>query len=268
MPTRLLVLPCAGQEDGNVDLAHQQRRVDLVTDLRGVVRVVVDLGDEVRVLQPHLLVVGTGLVALVGALLGPVLSEWLRLFHAGLGPLDGEAGVQDAAGIQGAAIAVIDHRERSDGGQARRLGGCHEQLADAGITDSDHAHLVVGDPRLSSDGLDDVVAVGQLGFLEEAIRPTRAAGAAHVDTHVRVTESVEQLREGGVVRIARGVARILDDGRVWTILGFAGQRHRGRECGAVANGDVTETGSDFLLRIEGLFGNVRRVVDGDDVAGR
>jgi len=76
-----------------------------------------------------------------------------------LGPFDGEPGVEDAAGVQRAAVAVVEHGKGSDAVEARRLRGRHEQLADTGIADADHAHFVVEYPRLRGDGLDDVVAV-------------------------------------------------------------------------------------------------------------
>ena len=71
-----------------------------------------------------------------------------------LRPLDGEAGVEDAARVERAAVAVGEHRQRRDAVQARRLRGGDEQLADARVADADHADLVVEHPRLRGDGLD------------------------------------------------------------------------------------------------------------------
>ena len=50
-------------------------------------------------------------------------------------------------------------------------------------------------PRLGGDRLDDVVAVEQLGVLEEPERAAAAPAAAHVHADVGVAERREELGE-------------------------------------------------------------------------
>jgi hypothetical protein len=119
----------------------------------------VDLGDQVGVLQAQQLVGLAHRSSPASAARGSTLAVRLGLVDALLGPVDGEAGVEDAAGIQRAAVAVVEHRQRGDAVEARGLRGSDEQLADARVADADHADLVVQHPRLRGDGLDHVVAV-------------------------------------------------------------------------------------------------------------
>ena len=141
-------------------------------------------------------------------------------------------------------------------------------MADAGVRDAHHAHLVVERPRLGGDGFDDVVAVEALHGLEEAERAAAAAGAAHVHAHVGEAEGGVDLGEVGAAGVARLVAAVLDDGGVGTLVGGAGQDDVGAECGAVAGGDVAEAalGEFGLRRVPGGVGVVGRVGDSEGFA--
>ncbi len=263
----LFVLPCTGHEHRNLDLRYEHERVDLVADVGGVEGVVVDLGGEIGVLQPEELVLGAHLVAFVGLLLRPFLAVHLGLTHTFGGPRHREPGVQNSTRVESRSIAVVEHRDGRDGDQARRLGRCHEQLADSGIRDADHADLVVEDPVLSGNRFDHVVAVDELSFLEEAIAATGTSSAPHVHSHVGVTEGVEEQTERGVGRITRRVARVLDDGGVGAVLDRSGKHHVGRQQRAVANLDVAEALADRLLVIERLIRDLVGAVHADDWCG-
>ena len=190
----LLVLEGAGQEDRDVDLVDEQRRVEWVGHLRRVVALGTGLGGDVDVLATEQLVVGAGRVAGVDAGLLPALAVGLGLLADVLGPRSGEADVEDPAGGQGAPDGVVDDRQRSDRGQRRRVGRGDEQLGDSRVGEPDHADVVVLDPGLGRDGLDDVVAVGELERLEEVVGPAGAPrapdvhrddGVAHGERHHR-----------------------------------------------------------------------------------
>ena len=240
----LLVLPGAGDEHRHLDLVDERDRRQRVAERVRVVRVVVDL------LRP-----GRGSA---GAATGcrrtscrrrrrdPSSTSWpygLRVVHALLRPVDGEAGVEDAARVERAAEAVVEHRQRRDAVQAGRLRGGDEQLADARVADAHHADLVVHHPRLGGDGLDHVVAVERLHGLEEAERAAAAAGAAHVHAHVGEALRGVQRGQVGAVGVAGLVAAVLDDGGVGAVVGRAGQDDVGAQRGAVAGGDVAEAAS-------------------------
>ena len=97
--------------------------------------------------------------------------------------------LSDAARIE-RRLHLVDHGEGRDRGQARRASLAGEELADAAVGDAHHPDLVVGDPRLPGDRLDDVVAVEVLQRLEEVERAARAARAAHVDVDDRESHDV------------------------------------------------------------------------------
>ena len=59
-------------------------------------------------------------------------------------------------------------------------GAGDEKLGDAGERETSHADLVVLDPGLAGDDLDDVVAVEELEGLEVVVSAAAAARAAHV----------------------------------------------------------------------------------------
>ena len=268
MAAGLLVLPGAGQEHRGGDAVDEGDGGQRVAEFGRVVGVVADLGDEVGVLQAQLLVRLALGVAAVDAALLPALPVGAGLVDAGLGPLDREAGVQQAAGVQRGAERVVEHAERSDGGQARGNGGGDEQLADAGVRDAHHADLVVECPRLGGDRFDDVVAVEALHRLEEAERAAAAAGATHVHAHVGEAEGGVDLGEVGAAGVARLVAAVLDDRGVRALVGGAGQDDVGAERGAVTGGDVAEAalGQFGLRRVPGGVGVVGRVGDGEGFA--
>ena len=254
----LLVLPGAGDEDGHLDPVDERDRRQRIAQGVGVVRVLVDLGDQVGVLQAQQLVVGAHLVAAVGANPRPLLTVGLAVVDSLLRPVDGEAGVEDAARVQRAAEAVVEHRERRDAVQARRLRGSDEQLADARVADAHHADLVVHHPRLGGDGFDDVVAVERLHGLEEPERAAAATGTAHVDAHVGEALGGVQRRQLCAVGVAGLVAAVLDDGGVGAGVSRAGQDDVGAQRGAVAHGDVPETAcrQQRLVVVQRLRGHV------------
>ena len=254
----LLVLPRPGEQHRHVDLVDEQRRRGGVVDGR-----VVELGrlggaHQVGVLQSQILVGGAGGVAGLDLVDGPGLAAEGVLLHPLAEPVDGEPGVEDAAGVEHGAVAVVDHRERGDRGEVRRPGLGDEQLADAGVADAGHADSVVLHPRLGGDRLDHVVAVVHLRLVEEGVGPAAASRAAHVDPDVGVAEGVDELREADRARVARAVARVLDQRRVRPVGRIAGQRHPRRQRGAVAHGDVPEAGLDVLVVVERLLGHVGR----------
>ena len=121
---RLLVLPLASHEDGDLDLVDEGIRVQAGSRLRVVVRVGVDLGHQVAGLAVEGLVGRTGGVAVFDLLICPRLSA-VRPGRLGVllplfGPGNCEAGVQDAPGIQRGRCR-IDRRERRDGLEGRRI---------------------------------------------------------------------------------------------------------------------------------------------------
>ena len=106
-------------------------------------------------------------------------------------------------------------------------------------------------PRLGGDRLDGVVAVEELGVLEEPERAAAAPAAAHVDADVGVAERREELGERGGVGVARLVAGVLDDRRVGAGVGGAGQHDVDRQRRAVAGLEVAEAaGRQALLGVE------------------
>ena len=198
MAAGLLVGPLAGHEGRHVDLVDEGDRGERVGDLGDVVVVFLDLFEQVDRLRVQRLVVRAGLVALLDALVGPGLAVAVGrrfgvvdpLFR----PLEREAGVEDAARIE-RRLGVVDHRERRDRGQARRLRRGREELADAAVGDPHHPDFVVQHPGLAGDRLDDVVAVEALQRLEEVEGAARAAGAAHVDVDDREAHQVGDDRD-------------------------------------------------------------------------
>ena len=255
----LLVLPSAGEEDRHRDLVDEGDRRERVAELRRVVRVVVDLFHQVRVLQSQLLVLGAHGVAGVGSRLRPLLTERLRLVDPLLRPRDCESGVEDAARIQGRPVAVVEHRQRRDRVETRWLRCGDEQLGDAGIRDADHSDLVVEHPRLGCDGFDRVVPVEALDGLEEAVRATAAARSAHVDPDVGEAHRRVDLGQLGTVGIAGLVAAVLDDRRVRALVRGSGENHVGAQCCAISGGDVAEPALGEL-RLAGV--EVGRGIDG------
>ena len=107
--------------------------VQRIGDRGHVVRVGADLGDQVRRLAVQDLVGLAGLIPVLDPLQRPRLAAGLRCRHGVVGallaPAEREPGVEDAAGVQRRG-GVVDHRQRRDRGQVRRVGGGHEQLAD------------------------------------------------------------------------------------------------------------------------------------------
>ena len=95
-------------------------------------------------------------------------------------PAGGEAVVVDPARVAG-RVEVVGRAERRDGRQVRRVGAGHDQLGEARVGDPHHPDLVVEDPGLGADGLDDVVAVVVGGQAEQVEGAAGAAGAAHLD---------------------------------------------------------------------------------------
>ena len=145
----------------------------------------------------------------------PGLGRRPGVVHAVLRPRQGEARVEDAAGVQ-RGRRVVDHRERRDGGEVRRARGGDEELADAAVGDAHHADPAVRDPRLAGHGLDDVVAVQRLVALEVVERAARAARPAHVDVDDREAREVADRRDRALTtgRVRVPVARVLDERRV------------------------------------------------------
>ena len=158
---------------------------------------------------------------------------WPPVFEAGSAswsrsrcPRQREPGVEDPAGIE-RRLTVVDHRQRCDRGEVRRIRRADEQLADAAVGDPHRPDLVVQHPRLPGDGLDDVVAVEALEALEVVKRTARAAGAPHVDVDDGEAEQVRDLGEAAVrtvERICVAVAGVLNERRVRALPGA-------RECG-------------------------------------
>ena len=206
-----------------------------------------------------------GRVAFLDPLVGPGLPAGgrrrLGVMDPLLGPGDRKPRVQDAARIE-SRLRGIEHRERRDRGQARRVGLGGEQLADPAVGDSHHPDLVMESPRLARDRLDHVVPVEALQRLEEVEGATRAAGAAHVDVDHREAHQVGEdgdpaLRTG---RVRVPVARVLDQGRSGP-RGERRQLHAGQhlrhvlrrmhvhgQLGAVAGGHIAvAAGGDGLV---------------------
>ncbi len=250
----LLVLPVAGEIHGHVDLADEVLGRERKTDRVGPEPFGVDQREDVGGLAVQRLVREADLVAGLDAIRRPRLSaagRGLGVVLAVLRPRDGEAGVEDAAGVERAADGVVDHRQRRDRGEVRRLQLRDEELADPRVRQADHPDLVVRDPRLRGDRLDRVVAVGRLQLLEEVERAARTSGAAHVHADGRVAERLRDLRARlRRLRIGGRVARVLDDGRVRALVGRTGKVHRHRQQDAVAGAQVSVTVPDLLRRVE------------------
>ena len=157
--------------------------------------------------------------------------------HPVLRPRQREARVQDPARVE-RGRGVVDHRQRRDGGEARRPPGGDEQLADPAVGHARHADLAVQRPGLPGDRLDHVVAVERLQRLEVVERAARAAGPAHVHVDHGVAEQVQHLRDRALaaVRVRVAVAGVLDDRRVRP--GAGRQPHVDRELRPVARGQV------------------------------
>ena len=185
-------------------------------------------------------------------------------------PAGGEAVVVDAAGIAGRE-QVVGGAHRGDGGQARRIGAGRRELREARVADADHAHLVVGHPRLMGGDLDGVVGVVVGRVAEEVEGPTGAARSPHlqadggeaghpgqhrpdvggaVGQQVRVAavgaRRAERLGEQRGDRVGGSghvVTRVLDDGGTGA-RGAArpavGEAHGGGQPDAVPHGEVVE----------------------------
>jgi hypothetical protein len=95
-----------------------------------------DLADQVRRLGVQGLVGCAGRIALLDPLVRPGLAAVgagrLRIVLALLGPADGKAGVEDAAGIE-RRLRLIEDGEGCDRGQTGRLILRGEELADASV---------------------------------------------------------------------------------------------------------------------------------------
>ncbi len=205
----LLVLPGTGEVDGHLDVAHhvghpagRERRAEVA---HGAPE-----GFEVEVLAADAVVGRGDLVALGHPLRVPALTPGFRLEVASSQPRPGEPRVVDAARPL-LAPQVVDHRQRCDGGQARRSAGSHEELADARVAESDHAGAAVEHPGLAGDDLDHVVAVGRLRRAQHVEHAAGAAAATHVHSHHREAQQVgEQGARLRLVGVGGGVARVLD----------------------------------------------------------
>ena len=121
----LLVLPLAGHEDRHLDLVDERDRGERVGDLRDVVGVGADLRQQVR--RPRRAAPGwpcrsgrrpgSACRPRPGRRSGRAgLASWIAL----LGPVDGEAGVEDAARVE-RRLRRVDHRQRRDRREARRV---------------------------------------------------------------------------------------------------------------------------------------------------
>ena len=231
VPAGLLVGVLAGDEARHLDLLDERHRRERVGDLRLVVAVGADLLEQVDGLAVQRLVGLAGLVALLDALVRPglalLLGGRLGVVDALLGPVDGEARVEHAARVE-RRLRRVEHRQRRDRGQARRLPRGGEQLADAAVGDAHHPDLAVRDPGLAGDRLDDVVAVEALQRLEEVERAAGAAGAAHVDVDDGEAHQVGEDRDPALRagRVGVAVAGVLDQRRRRRGGRRAGQRDR------------------------------------------
>jgi hypothetical protein len=214
----LLVGPLAGHEGRHVDLVDEGDRRERIGDLGHVVVVFFDLAEEVYGLGVQGLIGRADLVALLDAFVGPSLTRGrgrrFGVLDPFFRPLEREPGVEDAAGVQ-RRLGVVDHRQRRDRCQVRRLGGRGEELADPAVGDPHHPDFVVQDPGLVRDRLDDVIAVEVLQRLEEVEGAARAPRAAHVDVDHREPHQVGEERDPALRpgRVGVPVARVLDQGR-------------------------------------------------------
>ena len=230
-------------EDRHVDLADEGRRVERVRDLRPVEAVSVDLADQIGRGCMQRLVGLADLIAVLDPLVGPALPlggrGGLRVVDPVLRPLQGEAGVEEAARVE-RRRGVVDHRQRRDRGKVRWPGRADEELADPSVGDAGHPDSVVEDPGLARRCLDHVIAVKALQRLEVVEGAARAASAAHVHVDHRVAEQVEDLADSafGAGRVRVAVPRILDQRRIWTVRGGSGQADVEGEAGAVPRGHV------------------------------
>ena len=253
MTARLLVRELAGHVHRHLDLLDERDRRERVGHRGLVVVVGPDLGQQVRRLAVEDLVGLAGLVALLDPLVGPALPavgrRRLGVVDPLLGPVHGESRVEDAARIEG-RLGGVEHRERRDRGQARRIRLRGEELADPAVGDAHHPHLVVQDPRLARDRLDHVVAVEALQRLEEVEGAARAAGAAHVHVDDREAHQVGEDRDPALRpgRIGVAVAGVLDQGRRrpgWDVR----QRKAERQALATSCGGCTSMASFVPSRV-------------------
>ncbi len=234
----LLVGPLAAEEHRYLDLIDEGDRRQRVGNLCPVVVVAAGLGDQVDRLGMQVLVLLADLIAVLDPLPGPLLAggraRRLRVVDAILRPPEREAGVQDPARIE-RRQGVVDHRQRRDRREARRLGRADEQLADAAIGDADHADLAAEHPGLAGDRLDHVVAVERLQGLEVVEGTARAARAAHVDVNDRIAEQAGNRSDPalGAGRVGVAVAGVLDDRRIGAVLGRSGKVDGEGELGPV-----------------------------------
>ena len=184
------------------------------------------------------------LIAFLDPLPGPALALGgrgrLRVVDPVLGPLHGEAGVEEASRVEGGG-GVVDHRQGRDRCQMGRRRRADEELADPAVGDAGHSHPAVQHPGLAGDGLHHVVAVQALQLLEEVEGAAGAAGAAHVHVDHGEAEQVEDLADAalGAGRVGVAVARVLDQGRVGAGGGGARQPHVDRQAGSIPRGQVS-----------------------------
>lgn len=268
---RLLVLPGAAEEHGDVDAVHEVRGAASLHGRTVAVHGPTEAG-EVEREAPDLLVGGARGIAPVDPGLVPGHPALLGLGVAHREPRSREAGVVGAAGPL-LAPEVVEDRQRSDAGQARGPGGGDEQLGVAGVGEPDHADVVVQDPRLAGDGLDHVVAICALGGAEEVEDAAGAARAPDVDPDGGEPQQVgDRGPRGGAVGVGGAVPAVLDHGGpgpgAEQVLVRRADEHRERD--AVADPQVAEARLELLVVERG----VRMVVDGQHpnravaVAGR
>ena len=218
-PAGLLVLPLAGQERRHVDVLDERVRIEFVGHRRVIRRVGFDLLHQVRRLAVQRLVGGARLIAFFDARVRPCLTVpgagRFGVLLALLRPRHREARVQDAARVERRRRGV-DHRQRRDRREVRRLLLCREQLADPAVGDAEHAHLVAEHPRLVCDRLDHVVAIEVLHVFKEVKGAARAAGSPHVHVDYGEAHQVGKHRDAvfRTRRVRVPVARVLDDRRV------------------------------------------------------
>ena len=242
----LLVGELTDDERRRFDLVHERDRIERVGDSGDDVGVAVDLGDQVGRLAMQRLVATTGLIARSDSLIGPSLTGGHRRRERVpvtlLRPVQRESAVEDPARVL-RRLGRVDHRQRRDRLERRRIGRRGEQLTDAAVGNSQHPDLVAQHPWLMRDRLDDVVAVQRLQPLEVGVRAARAAGAAHVDVDHRVPEQRQVRAKAGLRWAVWGrvaVARVLDQRRPRA--GAARRMYVDRELRAVTGREVLVVG--------------------------
>ncbi len=224
----LLVLELAGHVRRHVDFPHERDRVERVGHRLVVGRVFFDLLVQVIRLAVEGLVGLARFVAFFDPLLRPRLATGGRfgVLLALFGPRDGEAVVEDAAGVKRRRRRV-DRRHRRDRREAGRVQLRREQLADRSVGDAEHPDFVTEDPGLFSDRFDHVIAIGVLQRFEEVVGAARAAGSSHVHVDDGEAHQVGEHRDAvfGAGRVGISVAGVLDQRRIRRYMA-----HRRREC--------------------------------------